>query len=118
MATPCLRRPPNLRDFETLAVRLLGDAFEMTSCRGGSSTISGINMRWPVSCPSRRRAKVLFEQHALVATCWSMIHNPSPFTATMKLELTCPSGLARSSFRRSPAARPPAFSPGLAKGCR
>ena len=49
-------------------------------------------MRWDSICPARRAARCCSNSTRSCATCWSTIHRPSPFTATMKLEFTWPSG--------------------------
>ena len=69
------------------------------------------------AAPSRRARRCCSKSTRSCATCWSMIHSPSPLTATMKLAFTCPSGFnsrqaggARRHPRRAAASavsRPP-----------
>ena len=50
-------------------------------------------MRCASTFPARRASRCCSKSTRSCATCWSTIHSPSPFTATMKLALICPSGL-------------------------
>jgi len=96
----------HLRNFKTVGSQLLSDAPRKS--RAASAKLDHQRNEHALSgeLSVAARAQMLLEQHAFVRHV--LVDDPQGlrrFTATMKLELTCPAASARSSFRRSPEVR-------------